>query len=207
VVAALLEPGADGPALLRSLVPAVRRRRTREDAPGALRATLAATPAGDRPAVVTDVVRAAAATVAGLSSPDGVPSGRDFTQLGFDSLMALELRNRLTAETGVRLSTTAVFDHPTPAALAGHVLDGLPLEDAPAAGPNPLDAALSRVEDLLRDGADGHRAAAASRLRVLLARLDSAPDAGIADDTDHAGDTGGTVEDLLQIIGDEFGIR
>ncbi|GAA1954820.1 hypothetical protein GCM10009754_25510 [Amycolatopsis minnesotensis] len=71
-----------------------------------------------RGAELVDHVRRTVAGVLGHDPAHPVPSDRPFKELGFDSLTAVELRNRLTGTTGVRLPVTAVFDHPTVSALA-----------------------------------------------------------------------------------------
>ena len=58
----------------------------------------------------------------GHSTVDVIESGRPFKDLGFDSLTAVELRNRLNTATGLKLSTTVVFDYPNAQALARHIL-------------------------------------------------------------------------------------
>ncbi|MBS2966407.1 SDR family NAD(P)-dependent oxidoreductase, partial [Actinocrinis puniceicyclus] len=123
------------PAVLRGLV-RVRAGRSGTGAAPDLRAKLAALPEADRPQAVLDAVLAATASVLGYTAADDVDDERGFLDLGFDSLTAVELRNRLGAATGLRLPTTLVFDHPTPAAMAVHLAEALSPEpgEADAAG-------------------------------------------------------------------------
>ncbi|MFI1831092.1 SDR family NAD(P)-dependent oxidoreductase, partial [Streptomyces sp. NPDC020412] len=95
---------------------------------------------------VLRLVQSQAAAVLGHSGADAVPSGQPFQELGFDSLTAVELRNRLSEASGLRLDATLVFDHPTPEAVAVHIRDAL-LGDGTAAAGAPVRAAAPGQHD------------------------------------------------------------
>jgi polyketide synthase 12 len=126
---ALRAQARDGmlPPLLRGLVRVPARRA--QDAAGSLARRLAGIPQSEWERVVLELVRAEIAAVLGHSSPEAVEPERAFKELGFDSLGAVELRNRLVVATGVQLPSTLVFDHPNAKAAAGYIrsrIDGRP---------------------------------------------------------------------------------
>ncbi len=127
--------GGDPPPMFRGLIRAARRNA--ESAPAAerpsdLRERLAAMSISQRERELLDLVRSNAAAVLGHDSTDALDDDQDFKEVGFDSLGAVEFRNRLKSASGLKLGTTAIFDHPTPKALARHLARALDVEtDAP----------------------------------------------------------------------------
>uniref|UniRef100_UPI00037425FB type I polyketide synthase n=1 Tax=unclassified Streptomyces TaxID=2593676 RepID=UPI00037425FB len=160
VVPAALAPSRmrpdDGslPVVLRGLAAAGARRAVRRTAPGqgggaegdggGWAQRMARLPESERAEAVLEFVRGAVADVLGHPGVDAVVPDRAFKSLGFDSLAGVELRNRLRKSTGLRLSSTLVFDHPTPVALAGHL--AAEIAGAPA-GTASAPAAVAGVDE------------------------------------------------------------
>jgi acyl transferase domain-containing protein/acyl carrier protein len=160
-------------AVLRSLAPASRRGR-------AARATfterLLAVPEEERAAIALEELRRHIATVLGHGSGRDIDPERPFQELGFDSLAAVELRNRLAAATGMSLPPTLVFDYPTPAALAGYLagyLAGKCGEGGAGTAEDAVEAALADLsEALVRLGdGGGARERVGMRLRAAVAGI------------------------------------
>ncbi|WP_018501281.1 type I polyketide synthase, partial [Parafrankia discariae] len=143
LVAARLDHAALRPAAAAGLLPAVLRslvRGARTPAAGQgvgrLVASLVGRPEGEQRAVLLGLIRATAAAVLGHTDGAGVDVTRAFKDLGFDSLTAVELRNRLAAATGLSLPSTLLFDYPSGEVLADHLrsqLLGLVPEDGRSA--------------------------------------------------------------------------
>ncbi|MFI5799475.1 SDR family NAD(P)-dependent oxidoreductase [Streptomyces sp. NPDC051677] len=196
---ALRHSGAESHPLLRGLVPPARRSAQSGDVgPGtagpSLAERLVGLPSPDRERVLQDLVRTHVAEVLGHGN-DGVETGRSFQDLGFDSLTAVELRNRLTTATGLRLPATLVFDHPSPAALATHLHTRFADELSPA---GPVIAELERLRTVIPlVAADrGAQQEITARLHDLLDLLGEAGRAaGPDDDLESASD-----EDLFALV-------
>ncbi|NRQ40758.1 SDR family NAD(P)-dependent oxidoreductase, partial [Nonomuraea sp. NN258] len=119
------------PAVLRDLV---RPRRAPVTGPGEVswQDDMAALSEEARAAAVIELVTAETAVVLGHGSAADVDPRRTFKSSGFDSLASVELRNRLTAATGLTLPATLVFDHPTPTAVSDFLLERVSARPAPA---------------------------------------------------------------------------
>ncbi|MBB5873479.1 acyl transferase domain-containing protein/acyl carrier protein [Allocatelliglobosispora scoriae] len=165
---------ADGgalPPVLRGLVRAPRRAAAgaaTTAGSSALVAKLSALPEAGGRRMLVDLVRGHVAAVLAHPSVDAVDVDKAFSELGFDSLTAVELRNRLDQESGLRLPATLAFDHPTVTALAGHLYRTL--APAPPSAEDTLRASLDRVGQLLPDGDDVTRDKLIAIMHSTLAR-------------------------------------
>jgi NAD(P)-dependent dehydrogenase (short-subunit alcohol dehydrogenase family) len=172
------------PALYRSLIRRVARRMTdASDVSGAaeIAQRLTRMSRSEQDRVLLDLVTSHTATVLGHASTGAIDPDRGFLELGFDSLTAVELRNRLNATTGLRLPSTLVFDHPTPVVLAQFLRLELRLDEVESIPPVYED--LDRLEaSLAAFGTDADadiRARVRKRLETLLWKWtdrDAAPD-------------------------------
>ncbi|MCX5262744.1 type I polyketide synthase [Streptomyces sp. NBC_00199] len=172
-----------------------------------LRGELAALPATKRKRRLAELVRTHVVAVLGSGAADVVRPGRAFRDMGFDSLTAVELRNRLGSALGAKLSATLVFDHPTPNALADHLGAELFPEDA---GDSTLDPRLKEIEAAYRATSDpAGRAELAEALRGLLdswAAPTGAPTGAPTRATVDEELVGASDQDMFDLIDKELGI-
>ncbi|PRH80641.1 hypothetical protein C6N75_03095, partial [Streptomyces solincola] len=142
-----LDQGRPAPALYRALVrPPLRRaagggvRQEPAAAPQGLRERLLAVAPDRRGDLTVDLVLGEVATVLGLDGPGALAPDQVLKDLGLDSLMAVELRRRLSGATGLTLPATLAFDHPTPEHIARLIVTRM----EPAAAALPVPAAEER---------------------------------------------------------------
>ncbi|WP_117215859.1 type I polyketide synthase, partial [Allorhizocola rhizosphaerae] len=195
-------PGNAVPALLRRLAHAPGQRAAAGgQRPSGLADELARMTEAEQRQLLGDLVRQQVATVLGHAADAMVDPGRAFKELGFDSLTAVDLRNRLNTLTGLRLPATLVFDYPTPEALAGYLQmemagTGLDPEQLVNQEIDRLEAALAADLD------DLARARAKVRLQELLSQWDNpAAATDVASELQDA-----SADELYDFVGREFGI-
>jgi acyl carrier protein len=179
------------------------------DGPGAADTALARTLAGlasaEQDQVLTGLVRAETAAVLGHSAPEAVAAAKAFSDLGIDSLTALELRNRLSAATGLKLPATLVFDHPTPKAVAQQLR--ITISQDGMAGSAPVIAELDKLESMLSmvSTENGESASITARLEALTAKWKETQ--GQTDGAAVASKLESSTDDeVFDFIGKELGI-
>ncbi|MEV7417051.1 SDR family NAD(P)-dependent oxidoreductase [Streptomyces sp. NPDC089919] len=197
-------------------LPGLFRGLVREPArsTGAASATLAeqlvGVPEADRARAVEHLVTTHVAAVLGHASAGALDTGTPFKALGLDSLAAVELRNRLTKATGLRLPTTLVFDHPTPAAVAS-LLHQRAGGERGGDRPAPMDEAIRQLESLLAAGDGDDLAGFELRLRSLGNRLRTVLN-GMGEDRDDTSFDGAadlddvSDDDIFELIDKEIGM-
>jgi acyl transferase domain-containing protein len=123
--------------------------------------------------LLSELIRSEVAAVLGFAEADSISPAHAFSELGFDSLTVVDLRNRLDAVTGLRLPATLAFDYPTVTALLDHLMRTL----APAAvsAEDGLAAQLDELERTLPDADPALRGKVIALLHSTLARLEAVP--------------------------------
>ena len=161
---------------------------------GSLARRLGAVAESEREGLALEVVRAHVAAVLGHDSPAEVAAEKAFKDLGFDSLAAVELRNRLSADSGLALASSLAFDYPSPAAVAGYLATELSpgAEQAGTDGERKLRQALARIP------IERLRAAGVLATLLELAGAEQEPQALSAGERIESMDIGDLVERTLE---------
>ncbi|HEY5149497.1 MAG TPA: SDR family NAD(P)-dependent oxidoreductase, partial [Mycobacterium sp.] len=197
--------------LLRGLVQTPARRTAAvgggtEAATVKIRAELDGLDQPHQEQLMADLVRTSIAAVAGFPGPESVELLRGITELGLDSLAAVDLRNRLGQITGLRLPTTLVFDYPTPKVLAEYLRSEL-LSSGPDGIAAVLDE-LNRLEAALDRGElmAAPRDRLVDRLRQLTVKLTAVP-AGPVEGTQTVSERleSASTDELFDFIDNELG--
>ncbi|MFX0580234.1 SDR family NAD(P)-dependent oxidoreductase, partial [Nocardia nepalensis] len=196
---AALQRQARAGALPTPLQGLVRTPARRTDTTGTpLTQRLATVEETARQQIVLDEIRTQAAVVLGHTSAQAIDPNQAFLELGFDSLTAIEFRNRLTQITGLRLSSTTIFDYPTPARLAHLLLSQL--GGTVAKDDLLVEEELNKLEGMLAAIGADQKQHIAGRLRTLLA--------SITDDGHHVSkrlEAAVTADEVFHVIDTEFG--
>ena len=193
------------PPLLHPLALTRAQPRPSRTATTPLRHQLASRTPDERRQILLDTVRTHAATVLGHDTPDPIHPDRGFLDLGFDSLTAVELRNRLTTATGLRLPATLIFDHPSATAVARY----LHTKFTPDGPGNQLSKfmGLEKIESALSDLSVDARVTLTARLKDLLLKLGHTSDSlSVASSSVANKIESATDDEVFEFIDKELGI-
>ncbi len=197
---ALARAGITSP-LLRGLVRTPPPRAS-DSARGSLARRIANTPEDQHQQLILELVRSEIAIVLGHATPQAIEPQRAFNELGFDSLAAVELRNRLNVTTGLQLPATLIFDYPSPAGLAEYLLGELARDQAGLGSGSSVDAQLDKLKLAVSSIAadDGERIRVTQRLQTVLSKL--AAQERTAEDDDLAA---ATADEVFALMDKELG--
>lgn len=198
---------ADLPDVARITAAAAEGEAENSDVADELRQRLAVLPEAEQEAELVGLIRQQAASVLGYASVDDIEAGRAFREMGFDSLMAVELRNRLTRATGLRLPAGFVFDYPNAIAAARLLRQDI-FRDGAASGDSLLTELDKLEASLVTSEPDAlTRTRVAVRLQAFLAKWQgeetdssSAAEGGVLGQLESASD-----DELLSFINREMG--
>ncbi|WP_159037065.1 type I polyketide synthase, partial [Streptomyces specialis] len=200
------------PGVLNGLVRVPARRRAATTATAAvpdLSHRLAALPDTEQHKLLLDIVREQVSAVLGIASSRSIRPGQALRDMGFDSLTAIELRNRLAKGTGLRLPSSLIFDYPTPRDLVEHLRTELAPDRSEVAR---VLSEMDRLESALLATApdDDGRTAITSRLRPLMTRWAHTSSSPAQADESTARDVAelesASDDEVFEFIGKEFGI-
>ncbi|MCP2341497.1 phosphopantetheine-binding protein [Actinomadura rupiterrae] len=170
------------PPMLAGLAPTRRAVASQVvESQGGLQSRLAGLASEQQLAVILDLIRAHAAAILGHGNSRDIHPQQAFQELGFDSLGAVEFRNRLSTAAGVRLPSSITYDYPTPQVLAAHIhadITGGADENGSTAG-HSAKSVFDNLESLLSIATadEAERKRLVTRLRAIVTKWDSKPDA------------------------------
>jgi len=185
--------------LLRALPEVAEDKTDAVEDTGDLKGQLASLTPAEQQRTLLELVRGQVAVVAGYDNGSAVEPARAFKELGFDSVTAVDLRNRLGAATGLKLPATVAFDHVNPQALAEHLWTQLGGGEAAV----PLEVELDRLEAVAAglDAAEIDRSRIVARLQAMVTTLHKTLSGTKATDVLETA----TTDELFALIDNELG--
>jgi acyl carrier protein len=190
--------------VLRGLIRSQLTRPPADDR--SLAARLTSLDESGRAELIASIVRDLTVTVLGQEGPEEIDSEKAFSDLGFTSLTAVEFRNRLNYQTGLKLPVSIVYDYPTLSALAQYLLKSLiPEQPSPE---RSLLIQLDAVEKILPElsGKKGKQTEIIGRLQSILHRLNQPGDAYGEIESNGTDLNGATDQELFDALDSELGI-